>query len=96
MATFGTNIYNSSGVLMVGIADRLFRYNSYHTYSLPQPTGPFTVDVTVTGMTTDGTWLVVQSDPGTYVTIHAGYFTVATPDGSLLSSFNGYCHVYNI
>lgn len=97
MATFGTNIYNSSGVLMVGIADRLFRFHSYITYSIPQPPSlPNPVTVTVTGMAADGTWLVVQSDPGTSITIYSGYFTVSTPDASMLSSYNGYCYVYNI
>jgi hypothetical protein len=79
--SFGLQVFNDGGGLILDISDRLTRYVTTHTLSAPSGTNSGWI--AVSGMADDGTWYVycgVSSPlgggpPDVYITIGSGGYT---------------------
>lgn len=53
---FGLQVFDASGGTVVDITDRLTRFHSDYTLTIP---GSSYTDIPITGMDTDGTWVAI-------------------------------------
>lgn len=57
--SFGLRVWDAAGNVALDIGDRVMRYISSHSYTIP--TNSTSISISVPGMVNDGTWVVVPA-----------------------------------
>jgi hypothetical protein len=81
---FGVNLFDGAGNLTLDVNDRTFRsYSTTNFYNLGYPYGT-QLDIGVSGMSNDGSWLVITDGTQIVIRINYGYFSLIN-EGSAVS-----------
>lgn len=83
---YGLQVFDSSGNLTLDLSSRISRLFGLYTYA--SFTTPNAVNVTVPGISNDGTWYAYVADPTLSCIIYAGYVNISRQMNSGVYSTN--------
>lgn len=89
--TYGFQAFDSAGNITIDVTDRLTRFHSDYTVSVQGNGG--TTNLTITGYSSDQSWLIVCDNYWFTITSSYNGITVKNNYGSALS---GYIQVYRV
>jgi hypothetical protein len=73
---FGVNLFDGAGNLTLDVNDRTFRAHSSTSFNnLGYPYGT-QLDISVSGMSNDGSWLVITDGTQISIVINSGYYSL--------------------
>jgi hypothetical protein len=91
---YGLQVWNSNGVIRLDTTDREFRYVAQYTGSISANS---TITITLTGLSTDGTWGInEQSEYGFSTNVSIGTNTITVQNTNTYQSSTYSIQVFRI